>query len=154
MLKKKKKSAHPALFCTGMLLQYNIFFVPKSCQIPMHGPYKSRRHLPSRIWPAVYFARSTRRQQYGHATKKRKKKLSPSGLSTFLAQNKKCFFLSTQVANIFSNLLKQFDDSCFLVSIQYQLFSGKEITVEFATQGHCAFPIIHPYIFLMHILST
>ena len=92
-------------------------------------------------------------------------KVSPSGLSTFLAKNKKCFILSTEIADVFNNLLKQSDDSRFSVSTLCQLFSGEGMTLDFATQNRRAIPPntpfgilggiqLKPAMFFAHVLNN
>lgn len=72
-------------------------------------------------------------------------KVSPSGLSTYLAKHQKCLILSTEVADVFNNLLKTTDDSRFTMSTLCQLFSGEKITLDFATQQRRTIPVNTPF---------
>ncbi len=69
----------------------------------------------------------------------------PSDLSTVLAKTKKCFILSSEVADVFNNLLKGTDDARFSVTTLCQLFSGEKITIDFATQSRLSILAENPF---------
>ena len=92
-------------------------------------------------------------------------KVSPSGLSTFLAKQKRCLLLSTEIADIFNNLLKSDESARFSISTLCQLFSGEGMKFDFATQHKRIIPDSTPFailggiqmkptVFLAHILDN